>query len=380
MDNKLKIILKYDLFPIKNMHLQWFAAEDEGRTEDPTQQKLKKSREEGKVAKSADLTSSLVLFFSVSAMIFLSTFVMENIRDLFLYFFKMTNSEEFRSSAMFLPLVSYLVKITLPLLLIGFLGAIFGNLIQVGFLFTFNPIKPNLKRIVPNFKEFFRKSFFSMEALFNLAKSIIKVIIVSFIAYLNIKNNIFKFSLLSSKSIAYSLLTMSHVIAAIFMQISIFFIVLSLFDYLFERRKFLESMKMTKHELKEERKTYEGDPLVKSRIKQRMQEILKQNMVREVPKADVVITNPTHFAVALEYKRETMSAPTVIAKGQDNLAFRIRDIARENAVPVIENRFLARSIYADVEIGEEIPEKYYEAVVIVLKEVFKMNKNKNRAW
>jgi flagellar biosynthetic protein FlhB len=159
----------------------------------------------------------------------------------------------------------------------------------------------------------------------------------------------------------------------ILVQAAILMLVLSIFDYLFQRRQHMESLKMSKQEVKEERKTYEGDPMVKSRLKQRMQEMMSRNQIENVPQADVVVTNPTHFAVALEYDRETMVAPTVTAKGQDNMARLIREKAEESEVPVIENKPLARALYAEVEIGDVIPEKFYEAVVAVLKQVYRMS-------
>jgi len=152
----------------------------------------------------------------------------------------------------------------------------------------------------------------------------------------------------------------------------IILLILSIFDYMFQRHLHRESIKMTRQEVKEERKTYEGDPQVKSRMKQRMQELLSRNMVQNVPDADVVVTNPTHFAVALQYRREVMEAPTVIAKGADQIAFRIREVAEEHDVPLIENKPLARALHAEVEIGDVIPEKFYEAVVTVLKQVYRM--------
>jgi flagellar biosynthetic protein FlhB len=159
---------------------------------------------------------------------------------------------------------------------------------------------------------------------------------------------------------------------SVLFQSALLLLFLSLFDYWFQRRQHRESLKMTRQEVKEERKTYEGDPLVKSRLRQRMQELLSRNMLRNVPQADVVITNPTHFAVALEYNRLTMEAPTVVAKGQDNLALRIREIAGDSRVPIVENRPLARALYAEVEIGDSIPESFYQAMVIVLKQVYEM--------
>jgi flagellar biosynthetic protein FlhB len=135
----------------------------------------------------------------------------------------------------------------------------------------------------------------------------------------------------------------------------------------------MDSLKMTKEEVKEEHKMQEGDPLVKSRLRERMRELLTKNMAANVPKADVVIANPTHFAIALEWQREKMAAPLVTAKGADEMALRIRHIAEEAGVPVVENRPLARALYADVEIGDSIPEKYYEAIAAVLAHVYAAN-------
>jgi flagellar biosynthetic protein FlhB len=147
-------------------------------------------------------------------------------------------------------------------------------------------------------------------------------------------------------------------------------IALAIPDYLFQRRQYMESLKMSKEEVKEERKMQEGDPLVKSRLRERMRELLLRNMAVNVPKADVVITNPTHYAIALEWDREKMPAPTVTAKGVDEVAQRIKRIAVENGVPLVENRPLARALYTDVEIGDSIPDKYYQAIAAVLAHIY----------
>ncbi|MCF6336032.1 MAG: EscU/YscU/HrcU family type III secretion system export apparatus switch protein, partial [Spirochaetales bacterium] len=139
-----------------------------------------------------------------------------------------------------------------------------------------------------------------------------------------------------------------------------------------QKKQHTDSLKMTKQEIKEERKTTEGDPLVRNRLRERMREIMTQNMLQKVPEADVVITNPTHFAVGMQWDRDAMVAPLVIAKGQDNMAMRIKSIARDNNIPIIENKPLARGLYAEVEIGEVIPEKYYQVMAIVFAEVYQM--------
>ncbi|MFP4152448.1 MAG: flagellar biosynthesis protein FlhB, partial [Alkalispirochaeta sp.] len=157
---------------------------------------------------------------------------------------------------------------------------------------------------------------------------------------------------------------------------AVFLLVISLFDYLFQRHQHREQLKMTKQEVKEERKQFEGDPLIRNRLRQRMQEMMSRNIVQNVQSADVIVTNPTHFAVALQYDPDRMGAPTVTAKGQDETALRIRRIAGDAEVPIIENKPLARALYAEVEIGEQIPEKFYEAMVIVLREVYRMTGKK----
>jgi len=150
-------------------------------------------------------------------------------------------------------------------------------------------------------------------------------------------------------------------------------LVLSIFDYYFQRRQHLQSLKMSRQEIKEERKMYEGDPLIKSRLRERMREILTRNMMRAVPKADVVITNPTHYSVALEYRRIEMEAPVVTAKGVDHIALKIRELAQEHSVPLVENRPLARALYSEVDIGDAIPEKFYEVMATILAEIFKLS-------
>jgi flagellar biosynthetic protein FlhB len=149
--------------------------------------------------------------------------------------------------------------------------------------------------------------------------------------------------------------------------------VLALPDYLFQRRQHLESLKMSRQEIKEERRMYEGDPLVRSRLREKMRELLTRNMMKAVPRADVVITNPTHYSVAVEWNRLLMQAPTVTAKGVDAVALAIREVAREAKVPLVENKPLARTLYNEVEIGESIPEKYYEVMAVILAEVYRLS-------
>ena len=365
-------------FPL--VHLQWFAAEDEGRTEEPTEYKIRKAREEGKVAKSPDLTASLVLLFPILAIGILGTYILDTMMDMLIFYLRLSTEVDITREGQILPaFLNYFLRLTLPVGAVAFVSAIAGNVFQIGFLFTVKPLKPDLKRIMPNIARYFKKALFSAEALFNLAKAVLKVVVIGVIAFLNIRNQMNIIVHFSSNPLLLSVMGLAKTAFRIMVECALAMIVLSIPDYLFQRKQHRDSLKMSKHELKEERKMHEGDPYIKSRLKERMRQILNQNMIKKVPEADVVITNPTHFAVALEYKMDAMMAPMVSAKGQDNLALRIREIALDHDIPVIENKPLARALYADVDLGDFIPEKYWDAVVVILTEVYKMNGKSARA-
>jgi flagellar biosynthesis protein FlhB len=359
---------------LERVHLQWFAAEDEGRTEEPTEHKIRKAREEGKVAKSQEVSAAILLLSTVVALALLSRYMLNTLIEMASYFLGSAAQRDIAVDGFaWRAFLDYLVRTLVPILVVAFVAAVLGNLVQVGFLFSTKPITPDLNKIVPNLGKFVQKSFLSMEALFNLSKSLGKVAIIVLLAFFNIRNRIGEIVNLVNVSLLESFSLISSLAFNILAQTAVFLLILSFFDYRFQRHQHIESLKMTKQEIKEERKTYEGDPLIKSRLRQRMKELLTRNMIRNVPQADVVITNPTHFAVALEYKRDSMPAPMVIAKGADELAGRIRGVAEENGVPIIENKPLARALYAEVEIGDVIPEKFYEAAVTVLTQVYRMN-------
>jgi len=355
-----------------DIHLQWFAAEDEGRTEEPTEHKLRKAREEGKVARSAEVTSALVLLFAAAAVGLLGSYMLRTILDMVrFYLARATELDVSRDSGLAPSVLSYFARLSVPVLAVAFLAALLGNLVQVGFLFSAKPITPDLNRIVPRFGRFFRRAMFSGEAAFNLGKTVLKVAVVALIAYLNIRGELPRLvAMLSMQPFAAFRLT-ATVAFRIVVEAALAMLIVSVPDYMFQRRQHLDALKMSRQEIKEERRMYEGDPLVKSRLREKMRELLTRNMMRVVPKADVVITNPTHYSVAIEYDRISMPAPTVTAKGVDNIALKIREVARENAVPLVENRPLARTLYNEVEIGELIPERYYEVIALILAEVYR---------
>jgi flagellar biosynthesis protein FlhB len=354
--------------------IQWFAAEDEGRTEDPTEQKIRKSREEGKVAKSSEFTSSIVLIFPIILIGILGPYMLNQMSEMIYFFLSISvQSEVLGESRLIQAFLLYFLKLVGPVVIVAFAAALLSNILQVGFLFSLKPITPDFNKIKPDIIKFVKKSFLSSEALFNLGKSLFKVAIIGLIAYINIRNELENIVGFLTTGFAYSFKAISIISFKILIEASLFMLVLAIPDYFFQRKQHMESLKMTKQEVKEERKTTEGDPLVRNRLRERMREIMTSNMLQKVPEADVIITNPTHFAVGMEWARDSMVAPVVIAKGQDNMAQRIKSIARENDVPIIENKPLARGLYAEVEIGEVIPEKYYQVMAIVFAEVYQMD-------
>jgi flagellar biosynthetic protein FlhB len=219
-----------------------------------------------------------------------------------------------------------------------------------------------------------KKIFFSKQVAMNLFKSVFKVTVIGLISYLIIMDDFDKIMALPDVSIAMALKTVLISGLKIIIWSSVLLLVLSIPDYIFQKKEFIESLKMTKQEVKEELKETMGDPYLRARLREMQRELVLKNMIREVPKADVVVTNPTHFAVALKYERATMEAPTVIAKGIDSMALRIRQVARENHITMIENRHLAREMYNRLNVGDIIPEDLFYAVSLVYAELYKKNR------
>lgn len=356
-----------------HVHLQWFAAEDEGRTEEPSEHKLRKAREEGKVARSGEVTTSLLLLAGIATLGLLSTQILRVSIEMVTFFLSRATSPGAFSGSLVPAFMSYFMRLTLPVLAVLFVIAILGNVIQVGFLFTAKPLTPDLGRIVPHFGRWVRRSMGSPEAAFALVKSLVKIAVISVIAYLNISGAIPRLTRLVMAPFFSGVTLIAQIGFRIVLEAAIALLAFSAVDYWFQRRQHRESLKMSKQEVKEERKMYEGDPLTRSRLRERMREIMRRNMLKAVPKADVVITNPTHFAVALEYDRAVMPAPTVVAKGADVIAAKIREVAADNGVPLIENKPLAQALYKEVEIGDTIPEKFYEAMSTILAQVYRLS-------
>jgi flagellar biosynthetic protein FlhB len=362
------------------MDLQWFAAEDEGRTEEPSEYKIRKAREEGRVAKSQELTGALILLLPALAILFLAPLMLRTCVEMIRFFFsRVTELDPAKDRLIAGAFFSYFVRLALPIAVVSVVAAIFANLVQTGPLFTLKPLVPNFSKIVPRFGRYFQRTLFSMEGLFNFTKSIIKMVIIGTVAFFIIRSEIRGLANLQTAELWQAIRLIASLAARMLIVSALLLLVLSIPDFIFQRWQYRESLKMTKEEVKEERKMYEGDPQIKSRLRQRMREIMTRNMLINVPKADVVITNPTHYAVALEYHPEQGTAPQVSAKGADEAAFRIREIAKENSVPLVEHKPLARALYAELEVGDFIPEQYYEAIAIILAGVQRINQERRRA-
>jgi flagellar biosynthesis protein FlhB len=358
------------------VHLQWFAPEDEGKTEEPTEYRIRKEREEGRVAKSPDLVGAIGLLLTALTLSIIGPWMLVTLRDMTRWFLEVSIEIDPTKDAGPLAGVffSHLSRLLLPLAIVAMVSGIFGNVIQTGFLFTTKPLKPDFKRIAPKFGQYFKRTLFSLEALFNLAKSLFKIAVIGLVAYLNIAFELPRLSRLFTSTVWNSLGFVSGIVIRIILEAALLMLVLAIPDVIFQKRQFKKRLMMTRQEVKEERKMFEGDPLIKGRLKDRMREIMSKNMAINVPKADVVVTNPTHFAVAVEFDPLTMAVPTITAKGADEMAMRIRTLARENGVPIIENRPLARALYAEADVGDAIPEAYYEAISKILAHIAKIDK------
>lgn len=360
--------------------LQWFAKDGPGgeKTEPATAKKLRDAREEGKVAKSKELTAAfdLIVLFLVLK-IFIS-FVAERLIGAFSYTYTLIpdfvemNAKNVSGQAVNTVIANSLVQILitcLPFFAFGLVITLVISIYQVGWKVSTKPMMPKLDKFNPlnGFKRIFSK-----DSLFELLKSILKIGLIIYIAYTSIRGEADNLFILYEIPLTQAVLLVGNVILDAGLKISIAYLVIGIADYIYQKHKFNEDMKMTKQEVKDEYKNTEGNPEIKGRQRQRMREVSQRRMMQDVPKADVVITNPTHYAVAIQYDAEKARAPVVLAKGEDFLAQKIKEVAKENHVEIVENKPLARMLYANVDIGQEIPPELYQAVAEVLAMVYNM--------
>jgi flagellar biosynthetic protein FlhB len=266
-----------------------------------------------------------------------------------------------------------IVLICLPAMLSIVLVALLSNVAQVGFAVSWKSLEPKFSRLDPinGFKQ-----KFTSRAVMEFVKTLLKIGIISMVAYYSIKGELTHITHLNDYGVAQILLFILKVSFWIFIKVCLIMIVVALIDYAYQKWKFLDDQKMTKKEVKDETKQTEGDPLVKSRIRQLQHQAARKRMMADVPHADVVVTNPTRLAVALKYDGEKMDAPMVLAKGAGPIAENIRRIARENDVPLVEDKQLARNLYSSVDIGQEVPMELFQAVAELLAYVYKLKGKK----
>lgn len=372
-ENKIIFFLEYDL--------QLFAKDGPGgeKTEPATAKKLRDAREEGKVAKSKELTTAFELMALFLIIKLFMNFIYEGFMESFVLIYNRipmlindsVGGASFNGIYYILQeALKKIVVILLPVFLIAILITFVLTVAQVKWHPTTKPLQPKLDKLNPisGFKR-----MFSAEAWFELVKSILKIGLICWVSYANIKNYAGDLFILYDIPMRQAVSLIGEVIVNTGIKISAVYMVIGIVDFAYNKHKFNEEMKMTKQEVKEEFKNTEGNPEIKGRQRQVMRQASQKRMMQAVPQADVVITNPTHLSVALSYDTAVAKAPVVIAKGEDYLALKIREVAREHSIEIVENKPLARMLYANVDVGQEIPPELYQAVAEVLASIYNKN-------
>lgn len=345
---------------------------DQEKTEQATPKKREDARKKGQVAKSRDAASVAVLLACLAFFWFGTSGMIEKMMSLIRWL--LTQSSRFNVDCnniqdLMIGIVYKTAAILFPLFLTAFSMALLANYLQVGFVLSTESVQPKLSKLDP-VKGF--KKLFSLRSLVELAKNIFKISIVGFVAYMTIMGEMKNFIPLMDQSVWGILIYIGDVAFKIVFRVCLVLIILAVFDYIYQKWEFEKNLKMTKQEVKDESKQTEGNPLIKARIKRLQRDSARKRMMASVPEADVVITNPTHLAVALRYDQTSVSAPKMVAKGAGFIAENIKDIARKNNIPIVNNKPLARVLYKSVDVDEIIPENLYRAVAEVLAFVYKM--------
>lgn len=356
------------------MNLQLFAQGAGEKTEKATPKRRQDARKKGQVFQSREITSALVLMLVFISLRIFGGFIYNEIaaftRKLITEYSK---AEDLFSTSnitvLFLEIAAVLLKVIAPVLVVAVVAGLLSGYAQVGFLFTTKTLAFKFDRINPLSG---LKRIFSIRSITELFKSIFKILIVGYLAYsfLDGEKN-YAINLMDS-SVPAIASYIGQTALNLGIRICIALIILGVLDYAYQWWDYEKSLKMSKQEIKEEFKQVEGNPEIKSKIKQKQRQISMRRMLQDVPKADVIITNPTHFAVAIKYDASVSDAPLVTAKGQDFIAQRIKEVARENKVEIVENKPLARTLYEKVEIGESIPPDLFQAVAEVLAFVYSL--------
>lgn len=351
------------------LDLQLFSGE---KTEKATPKKRSDARKKGQVVKSAEISGASILLFTFLILMTFSDFYKERIVRLFTDIFMNRLSMEVNSENVMALMMRYGIEVMLllaPVLIVAYLVALLVNYMQVGFLLIGEGLKPKLEKLDP-IKGF--KNIFSLRSLVEFAKSILKMTIIGYLVYSTIIQYKSDIAALSHFSLDAILHFAASITLSLGVKIAAALMVLAIFDYIYQKYDNEKKLRMSKQDIKDEYKKMEGDPLIKGKIRERQRRMAMQRMMQEVPNADVIITNPTHFAVALKYEGSEMEAPQIIAKGQDYVALRIKEIAKEHGVITMENKPLARALFQRAEIGDAIPADLFQAVAEVLAYVYKL--------
>ncbi|MCL1878106.1 MAG: flagellar biosynthesis protein FlhB [Defluviitaleaceae bacterium] len=358
------------------LNLRFFEEGSSEKTEKATPKKRKKARDEGQVAKSQEASTAAMLIVGFFSLSLFAAGILRGILRIFEHnesFFSPDMLDNFNQtdiSRHVAFLLSQVIWFALPMFIVTILVGIAINMLQVGWNPTAKPMKPKFSKLNP-LKGF--KRIFSLQSLVNFVKSMLKMAAVGAVVYLVLVSELDSIPALLDMPYIEVIGYVGSLVISLGLAIGALYIFIALFDYAYTKWKHEKDIRMTKHEVKEEWKQMEGNPEIKSKIKQKMREISMRRMMQNVPQADVVITNPTHYAVALKYDMHGMGgAPVLVGKGVDFMAKRIREAAIEHDIPIVENPPLARSLYAEVDLDQEIPEELYVAVAEIMAYVFKL--------
>lgn len=349
---------------------------DSDKTEEPTEHKLQEQRKKGQVLKSQEVISSLGLVAAVMALYGAGAFMYHQVEEFWLYVWRMIPDFDPSTRSFYKDSIEVIgvVCITLaPLLAAVFLMGIVANVAQIKLLFTVEPLKPSLKKINP-ISGF--KNIFSVKSLAELVKQVLKLGIVGAICINIVKGDITNFRMAPLMDIQTTIGMVGDIVWRIVKSVMGGMIVISALDYVFQKKQFMKSMKMSFNDLKDEYKETEGNPEIKGKIRQKMQQAAQGGMMGEVPNANAVVTNPTHLAVAIKYDKESCPVPTVVAKGERLLAQQIKIKAEDHDVPLVENVELARALFGACDVGQAIPTELYKAVAEILAYVMKLKRKK----
>ena len=352
-------------------------AEGGDKSEEPTPHRLREAREKGQVAKSKEITTAFLLLLSYFLFRYLGEFMWQNLAEMAQAIFQLLpEAKDFSLVfAGYLLLIGLraMAFVLLPIFAITFLAALLAEALQTGFVFSLDPLTPKLERVNP--LEGFKRMF-SMQGFVELIKSLLKIVIVFYIAWYAARDDQAYIIILIEAHPWQAIVLGGDIAYRIAIRVGLFYILIAILDYFYRRWEYMRNLKMTKQEVKEEYKRLEGDPLIKQRMRELQRQVAYQRMMSAVPQADVVVTNPTHIAVALKYNQSKMKAPLVLAKGERKVAEEIRRIAEAHEISVIQNEPLARSIYRTTRINQEVPPELYQSVAEVLAYIYKIKRDR----